>query len=312
MNRGRLLVALSYLTVYLVWGSTYFFIKLSVETIPPFYVVGLRFIVGGILVLSLSYLSGSLRSWPTWRQIGSALFLGTFLLLIGSGLLTVAEQEVDSYLASLIVAATPIAVALYDRFLIGKVISGARLLGTFVGIAGVALLLYDGRSISSSLTPEVLMVIGGVASWGFATSMGHRMKGHPDSMVNSGLQMLFVGIVCLIWASLFYPPLPRVLASASPRSLLGVAYLAIVGSLAFAAFNYLIAHEPAGRVVSYALINPLIAVLLGLLLGQESPAPLLPLGLPLILSGLFLMLYGEPALAYLRKRSASAKPLAER
>ena len=238
--------------------------------------------------------------------------MGTFLLLIGSGLLTVAEQEVDSYLASLIVAATPIAVALYDRFLIGKVISGARLLGTFVGIAGVALILYDGRSISSSLTPEVLMVIGGVASWGFATSMGHRMKGHPDSMVNSGLQMLFVGIVCLIGASLFYPPLPRVLASASPRSLLGVAYLAIVGSLAFAAFNYLIAHEPAGRVVSYALINPLIAVLLGLLLGQESPAPLLSLGLPLILSGLLLMLYGEAALAYLRKRSASAKPLAER
>jgi len=300
-KRDRLFIILSYLTIYVVWGSTYFAIKHAVETIPPYYVIGFRFTTGGLILLLLSYLTGRIKSLPTLREIGSALFLGVFLLVIGNGLITVAEQEVDSYLASLTVAATPIFVAFFDRVLIGKRISLLRVAAIAIGLAGVALLLYDGHSLSSSLTPEILMVVGGVASWAFATSLGHRLHVYKDSMVNSSMQMIFVGIIGLIASSFLYPPLRQVLPGISGNSGLGLAYLILFGSLAYAAYNYLIAHEPAARAISYSLVNPVIALLLGLLLGNESPAPLLAAGLPLILIGVFLMLYGEASLERIKR-----------
>jgi len=299
----RLLILLCYLTVYVVWGSTYFAIKQAVDTIPPFYVIGLRFTLGGSILFLFCYLTGRIDPWPSWREVLAACFLGFFLLIVGNGLITVAEQEVDSYLASLTVAATPIFVAFFDRVLIGKRISLVRLVAIVVGLAGVALLLYNGRSLASSLTPAILMVVGGVASWAFATSLGHRLHVYKDSLVNSSMQMIFVGLFSLIGSQFLYPPLSQVLPTVSLPSALGLAYLALFGSLAYAAYNYLIAHEPAARVVSYALVNPVIALLLGLVLGDESPAPLLAAGLPLVLIGVFLMLYGEASLKRLNART---------
>ena len=95
------------------------------------------------------------------------------------------------------------------------------------------------------------------------------------------------------------------------QSGLALLYLSTMGSLAFAAYTYLIANEPAIRVVSYSLVNPLIATLLGLVVGNESPVPLLAAGLPLVLLGVSLMLYGETILLALRKRFTQAEPLPE-
>lgn len=292
MNR-KILIPLCYLTLYLVWGSTYFFISMAVESVPPFYVVGLRFSGGGVLLLALAYLWGQLTSLPTARQILNSILLGALLLIGGNGLITIAEQEVDSYIVALIIASTPMLVAFFDFVLLGIHISRIRLIGIAVGVTGVAFLLYNGSSIAGSLDPGILMVIGGVGCWGLATSLGHRLKTPDEPIVNSGVQMLFVGVTCMIGALAAYGSPAQVLAQASTRSLLGTLYLAVFGSLAFAAYTYLIANEPAIRVVSYSLVNPLIATFLGLLIGQESPVPFLTVGLPLILIGVALMLYGE-------------------
>lgn len=298
----RLLIISSYITLYIVWGSIYFFIKMAVQTIPPFYVVGLRHTLGGGAILLIAYLSGRIKVWPTWKEVLASFFLGTFLLLIGNGLVTVAGKTVDSYMIALTVAASPIAVAFYDRVLLKQHVSAIRFLGIIVGVVGVALLLYDGRSLASSLSPGILIVIGGVAAWSFATSMGHRVKTYRDPLVSSGIQMLFVGLVSLIGVS-FFPPTPaEFLPQVSGSSILGLSVLIVLGSLSFVAFNYLIVHEPATRVVSYALVNPVIATVLGLLVGNESPMPYLFIGLPLILIGVTLMLYGETIIPYLKKR----------
>jgi drug/metabolite transporter (DMT)-like permease len=137
------------------------------------------------------------------------------------------------------------------------------------------------------------------------------MQTYPDPLVNSGIQMLFVSAVSLVAVSFLYPPLPQVLPSVSLRSALALLYLAVVGSLAFGAFTYLIAHEPAIRVSSYSLVNPVFATLLGLLVGDETPVPLLVIGLPLVLLGVALMLYGETGLAQLKARFAPRKALRE-
>lgn len=297
------LILFSYLTLYVVWGSTYFFIKMAVTTIPPFYVLGLRFTGGGLLLLALAGFGGRLRARPTFRQLGASFLLGALLLIGGNGLITIAEQKVDSYLAALVIASTPMIVAFFDRVLFGKRIQAIRLAGILVGLAGVGLLLYNGHSLVAALSPEILTAIAGVGCWGLATSMGHRIKTYPDTMANSGIQMLLVGPICLAVALFLHAPPAQIVPQVSLPSALALAYLAIVGSLAFAAFTYLIAHEPAVRVASYSLVNPVFATLLGLLIGDETPVPLLAAGLPLVLIGVALMLYGESLVGWWRHRS---------
>jgi len=299
-GRDAALVVICYVTVYLVWGSTYFFIRQAVLTIPPFYVVGLRWTVGGALLLLFALATGRLKTFPTGREILSSLALGFFLLLVGNGLISVAERKIDSYIAALLVASTPILVAFFDRFLLKKPLTLLRVVGIVGGFVGVALLLYNGRSIRTTLEASVLICLAGILSWSFATSLGHRFPVHGDNLVNSGIQMLFVGVVSLAGSLVFDRPPAAVIAGASVLSALSVLYLAVIGAIAFAAYTFLVSREPAERVVSYALVNPLIALLLGLGLGSETATPFLWIGVPLVLLALVLMLYGEKALARLR------------
>ena len=303
-GRGRRasLVVASYLAVYLVWGSTYFFIKQAVETIPPFWVLGMRWTVGGLIVLGLSIARGRLKSFPRPREILASLALGTLLLLVGNGGITIAERKIDSYIAALLASSTPITVALFDGLLLRKRVTLIRMLGVAGGFAGIAFLLYDGRSLATSLNPSVALGLVGVLSWGFATSLGHRFPVHGDNAVNSGIQMLFVGLVCVGGSLLLDAPPSAVLSAISPASLLAVAYLALLGSIAFSAYTYLVSWEPAERVVSYAFVNPLIALLIGIGIGGEAPTPFLPLGVALAIAGLGLTLYGERAISLIKAR----------
>ncbi|MDD5067353.1 MAG: EamA family transporter [bacterium] len=286
------LILLSYFTIYIVWGSTYYFSKVAVSTIPAFTVLGWRFFIGGSVFLLFALLTVRLKKRPTLKEIAASVFMGTFLLLGGTGLVTVAVRKVDSYLAALIIASIPIAVAFFDRVLIKKKISLVMAGGILLGLLGVAFLMYNGRSIRTSFNLEMLMLIGASVSWAFATSLGHRIKVHPDSLVNSAIQMLFVGFICLAGMEISGPGRLMQFSGFSVSSILSVLYLALVGSLAFIAYNFLLKHEPSLRIVSYVFVTPLIAILFGFILGHEKSVPYLFNGLALILSGLFLMLYG--------------------
>ncbi len=301
MKRGTALIAACYITIYLVWGSTYFFIKWSVETIPPLYVLAVRWTIGGVLLLGFSIARRTLRSLPSWRELAAAAASGILFLLVGNGLITLAEKEVDSYVAALLASSAPILVAILDRLVIRKTLSPTRILGVVSGFSGVALMLYNGRSLAASFSPAVLLCVAGVVSWSLATSLGHRFPVSKDNTVNSGFQMLFIGLASLFGSWIFNAPPREFIAGISARSAVGVLYLGVIGSLAFSAYTYLISFEPAERVVSYALVNPLIALFLGLALGSETPTPYLFLGVPLILCGLGFTFYGERLAAWFRR-----------
>jgi drug/metabolite transporter (DMT)-like permease len=301
MNRRALLVIVSYATIYVVWGSTYFFIRRAVSSIPWSWVLAIRWTVGGVLLLGFSAARGSLAgARPSARELAAAAGLGVLLLLVGNGGITIAEKSVDSYLAALLASAVPVVVAAFDGILLGKRMTLARLLGVVLGLGGVALLVYDGHSVASTFSPALLIGCLGILGWSLATSLGHRAPVHGDSMVNSGIQMLFVGVITLLGSLLLGPRPAEILSAVTPASLFGVLYLGVVGSFAFSAYTYLMANEPAERVVSYAFVNPLIALVIGLGFGGESPTPFLAAGLPLILAGLAFMFYGERAIAWLR------------
>ncbi len=312
MRRETLQIVAAYLTIYLVWGSTYFFIKLAVETLSPLYLLAGRWTGGGLLLLAMALagrraaVAGAAgregpggpdpagrRMLPTLRQVGAAVLMGMILILGANGLVSVAEREVDSYVAALTMAAVPLMVAFFDRCVFRKRVGVLRVAGIAIGVAGVALLLYDGHSVAASLGANTLMVLAAMLLWSFGTSLGGNLDLPADSRVGSAIQMLAGGIAALILAAALgqHPALSP--TGVSARSLLGLVYLAVPGSLAFFAFAFLITHEPSTRVVSYALVNPGIAVLLGLLVGHETPKPFMPLAMPMILLGLGIMLYGD-------------------
>jgi drug/metabolite transporter (DMT)-like permease len=292
-DKNTTLIILNYLLVYIIWGSTYFFIKIAVATIPPFHVIGLRFFCGGLFFFLIALISGRFKSLPSMKETLTSMLLGGLLLLGGTGLVTAAEKKVDSYLAALIISTTPVAVAFFDRILLKKRLSIISMAGIVIGIAGVGLLLYNGHSVRKSFSFEVILIIIALTSWSFATSLGHVMKTPSDSVVNSSIQMLSVGTICMLILLFTKPSLLAMFPAFSLKSLCAVAMLSFIGSLGFLAYTFLIHNEPAIRVVSYAFVNPMIAVILGLVFGKEQPVPFLVPGIILILTGLFQMLYGD-------------------
>jgi drug/metabolite transporter (DMT)-like permease len=302
MSRDTLKTIAAYLTIYIVWGSTYFFIKMALESFPPYPIVGLRFTVGGTLLLVLGLASSKGRVSLSPASVLSGVLLGALLLFGANGLVTIAERKVDSYLVALVMAVVPLAVATFDRFLFHKTITWMRFIGIMIGFCGVVFLLYDGRSLRGSLSPHMLMVLAAMLLWSFGTSLAHRLPLPMDSRINSGIQMFFAGLVSLAIALISGHTPATVFAAVSLRSLFGLSYLAVVGSLAITAYAYLLVNEPSIRIVSYALVNPGIAVFLGLLFGNETAAPYLLLGFPLILIGLATMLYGDTLLRRLQIR----------
>lgn len=297
-------VIIAYAVLYLVWGSTYWFIKEAVHTLHPGLVVGIRFSLGGLMLLGLGMALGRFKRLPSAAEWRAAAILAVLLILGGNGLVTIAEKKVDSYVAALIIATTPLTVALFNRMLLKLPLPLPGLAGLFAGLLGVALVLYDGSSFASSLNPQVLLILAAVGCWSLGTSLGKSLKAFPDVLISSGLQCLVGGAVSLaLFAVIRKGDLPD-LSGVTLSSWLALAYLTVPGSLAFFAYGFLITREPSFRVVSYALVNPAIAVLLGLSMG-EAVQPYLWFGLPLILTGVFLMLYGAPLLARLRGKSVN-------
>ncbi|HET6487093.1 MAG TPA: EamA family transporter [Spirochaetia bacterium] len=307
MKRQTAVILACYATIYVVWGSTYYFIRSSVATIPPGWVLAIRWTIGGCILLGYSAARGKLRVRLSFREVLASIALGVLLLLLGNGGITLAERTIDSYIGALLASSTPILVAVFDGLLLRKRMTVARVLGVIFGCVGVAVFLYNGHSVGSTLSPSLLIGLLGAVAWALATSLGHRFPVSGDNTVNSGIQMLFVGGITLAGSLLLGPPVREVTQAISAASLVGVLYLAVIGSLAFSAFTYLVAREPAERLVSYALVNPLIALVIGLGLAGETATPYLGIGVPLVLVGLAFMVYGERFFARIRPKSAESR-----
>ncbi|MCX7024783.1 MAG: EamA family transporter [Spirochaetes bacterium] len=306
MKKNFVPILVSYFAIYTIWGSTYLAIRWSVESLPPFYVVGIRFFLSGLVFLLVSVASGKLKRFPSVKELLSAAFLAVFLLLCGNGFVSVGETSVDSYIAAIIISSTPFCVAFFNRVIFKEKLSATRLAGMALGLAGVAALMYDGRAARFTLSYGMLFIVVGFLSWGFGTSMSRALAVHPDNFVNSGLEWTMAGAAALVVSQFIYAPLPEVLPPVTPRSWWGLLYLTTVGASALAAYNYLLKNEPSSRIVSYAIVNPLIAVLLGILLAGEKPVPLLAVGMPVIIAGLVLMLYGDALAAAISARLGKA------
>jgi drug/metabolite transporter (DMT)-like permease len=291
---------IAYAAIYIVWGSTYLFIKFAVHEINPFLLVGMRFFLGGMLLLLFTWKAGYLRKPPSLLEIRNSIITGTLLLLGGNGLVSLAQTRVESYIAALIISSTPVAVMMIDTLLLRKKPPVTGWIGAILGFCGIALLFHR-HGASFSLSWFMVILFAAVTFWALGTSLSKVLALPGKSAVNSGIQQTAIGIGALSGIAVVSPSSLAVLPHISPIAWTSILYLAVMGSAALAAYAYLLSHEPNHRIVTYALVNPLIAIILGLTFGREHPVAYLVPGTIMILSGLALMFYGERTFLMLKR-----------
>jgi drug/metabolite transporter (DMT)-like permease len=262
----------------LVWGSTYLALRWALEGFSPFLMNGLRLLVAGGLLYPIARLRG--RARPTAREWRDSAFVGAVLFIGGLGLVTVAEDNgVGSGLAASAVAVMPLWAALWSG-LFGRWPNRLEWLGLLVGLAGVALLSREGDFQSSPLG-TVLMVLSPIL-WAFGSVVSTRLR-MPQGLMASAAQML-TGGAALVAAGLLRGERVEEMPGLGPW--LAVAYLIVFGSLfAYTAYAYLLAHTRPAVATSYAYVNPVVAVILGVTLGEEVIGGWALVGLPIILAG---------------------------
>ncbi len=298
MRPSRAKLAAAYAAIYLIWGSTYYAIRVGLETMGPSLLMGLRFLGGalGSALLALWLERGQPKGLTRTSLLNAAL-VGILLLIGGTGMVGYAEQTISSHLAACLIASMPLWIGCWDALWAGRwTMPPGRMAGTALGMGGVVLLMMAGRRETDLLPSrwEGLAFMGAaLLCWSFGSSYSHARPMPSASLTNAALQMAVAGILLLAWGGWNGEVSVPALSGASARSWWAMAYLAVLGStVAFTAFAWLLKVEPPTRVASYALVNPAVAVLLGAWLGHERVLPATWAGLAFVLAGLALHLGG--------------------
>lgn len=283
---------LAMISIYIIWGSTYLAIRFAVETLPPFLMAGVRFLIAGLIL----YIFTRLRGAPSpsrieWR---SAAVIGLFLLLGGNGLVSWAEQRVASSIAALMIATEPLWIILLDAFIPGGV--RPNRITVLGGMAGLVLLVGPG-----SLGGERVDLIGTLALvlasllWAIGSLYGRTARLPDTPLLGTGMAMLVGSAGLLITGTLLGEWSQVNLAEISTRSILSLGYLVVFGSLVgFASYTWLLRVAPISLVSTYAFVNPMVAILLGNLLANEPLTPRILLSAAMIIGSVALITAAQP------------------
>ena len=255
-------------TVYILWGSTYLGIELAAETIPPFFAAGTRFLIAGALMLGIVAWRRGFGVLRLTRAEAAASVVVGLLLPGANALLFVTERQVPIGLASLIIASIPLWVVLL-RLAAHERPDLVSVAGLVVGFAGIALLVRPGGD-SGSLGYLLLTVLGAFM-WAFGSFLSPRLPVPRDPFAATAYEMLAGGIVLMTIALFVYSPHEFNPANYSARSIFGLWYLIVLGSIVgYSAYVWLLANAPLQQVATYAYVNPVIAIALGAIVLGES------------------------------------------
>ncbi|WP_312268130.1 drug/metabolite exporter YedA [Pseudescherichia sp.] len=272
--------------LYIIWGSTYFAIRIGVESWPPLMMAGVRFFSAGLLLMAFLLITG--HRLPALRPLLNAALIGVLLLAVGNGMVTVAEhQNVPSGIAAVVVATVPLFTLCFSHFF-GIATRKLEWFGIAIGLSGIVL-LNSGGNLSGNPWGAGMILIGSL-SWAFGSVLGSRIE-LPSGMMAGAIEMLAAGVVLLAASGLTGE---RLTAMPTVSGLLAVSYLAIFGSIiAINAYMFLIRNTSPAVATSYAYINPVVAVLLGTGFAGESLSPVEWLALGIIILAVVLVTLGK-------------------
>ncbi len=291
----QLQLVLAFLAVYLIWGSTYLFIAFAIETMPPFLMAAVRFLLAG----------GVLYAWARWRggsrprpaQWAWALFLGALFVLVGNGTVVWVEQHLPTGLTALMIAMVSVWTALLEWFRPGGVRPSAMVLaGIALGFGGVGILMLpEGKLGGQHVDPVgVLLLVGSTFSWALGSVLSREADLPRSAPMVSGMEMLAGGALLLLasivagdWNG-FTP------AAISLKSWLAFLYLTLFGSLmAFTCFSWLLQVSTPTKVATAGYVNPMVAVFLGWAFAGEAVTLRSLLAAIVIVSSVVLIITGR-------------------
>ncbi len=260
----------AFAAVYIIWGSTYLAIRYAVDSMPPFLMAGVRFLIAGTIL----YTFMASRGTPTPKRIHwrSTLIIGALLLLAGNGGVVWAEQRVPSGIASLMVAIVPLWIVLIDWLRPG----GSRpslpvTVGVLVGLVGIGLLVLGGDESSQPVDlPGIIAILIATICWASGTFYARSAPLSPSSLQTTAMEMLCGGGLLLLLGTVLGEWGKLDLAKVTLPSVVALVYLIVFGALvAYTAYTYLIKHATPTRAATYAYVNPVVAVFLGWLFRGE-------------------------------------------
>lgn len=280
----------AFAAICVIWGTTFAAIRVAIETIPTLLVGGIRFLIAGLLLLLIAAWRGARfpKRGREWRDLVIA---GVLMAGVGNTLVVYAEHELSSGLAALLAATIPIWMAAMEAILGFASLTPRKIAGLVLGFGGVGFLVAPaiGRV---DLSLRFLLAVGAMQlsaiCWNSGTLISRRHRTSADPTAASVVQLLAGGVAVTLaaLASREYPTLSMF----SVRSSIAVLYLAVLGSVvAYTAYNYAQTKLSAGRVSSYAYVNPAIAVLTGALLLHEPMTLRMITAMAIILAGVALI-----------------------
>jgi len=286
-------MALAFIAIYLVWGSTYLAIRYAVETIPPLVTAGIRHTIAGGMLLAFACARGYRPRREHWT---AGIVVGALFFLIGHGSLHWAEQHVASGLAALLIATEPMFILVLAWMSGQQKISRLSALGLAVGVVGVSIL--TGAELSSKDTSLIgmLAVLLGSLSWAAGVVISPKLKLPTDALARTAVPLVCGAVMLLTAAGLTGEFHGLQWAAISLKSILGLAFLIFFGSIvAFTAYMWLLQRCPPTLVATHTYANPVVAVLLGWLLAGESLTARVLLASVAILGAIVLIRRGERA-----------------
>ena len=276
--------------IYFVWASTYVGTAFVVEEIDPYTGTGFRFMTAGILISLFVIITKGPRALKiNKKQVINAMFIGFILIGLASPLLGVSAQHISSGLIALLVAMTPIFIAIL-RFIFGDIPSLKTIIGIVVGFGGVIIVLVI-PTVENNLFIIICLISNVV--WAIGSFWSQRIE-LPESPLTTAAIQTFFGGICAILIGIFRGEDTSTFFNASEsETWIAFLYISVMGAIAYSAYAFLLVNTPISLVATHAFVNPIIALFLGNLLRNEKISTSIIVSGIVIVFGIALVIWGE-------------------
>jgi len=274
----------------IVWGSTYLAIRFAVETMPPFFMASLRFLIAGGIMYAWLWARG--EATVTKGQVFTCATSGILMLVGGNGLVCWAEQFVPSGITALIIGTAPLWIVMVGWAGFNDGVPGGKtVVGLLVGLVGVGLLVMPAGLSGEPLNPwGVIAILFACFFWAWGSFLSKSPSMPKSTLLSVALQMLIAGAVMMVVSVGLGEPMNMDWSAVSAKSLWSLAYLIFFGAiLAYSCYGWLFRNASAVGVSTYAYVNPVVAVILGYYLANEEITQMTVIGAGLILFGVLLV-----------------------
>ena len=292
MDRPNIRAYIAWIAICIIWGTTYLFIRIGVETIPPMLFAGFRWIIAGVILITILRLSG--KQFPKKEDLIHIAIIGIALIGLGNGLVVVGEQYIESGLAALLITTVPFWMVGLESFLPkGPKLNWMVITGLIVGSLGVGLIFGGDLKyiFETKYLLGVLSILGAVVAWSLGSVYSKYKKVSVHPLMSASVQMLIAGTLQVL--------LGAVMGNFSElhftqSGLISLSYLIVMGSIfGYGSYIYAIEHLPLSLVSTYAYVNPIIALVLGWIFLNEQLSVFTLLAAVVIIIGVVLVKIGS-------------------